>query len=336
MRVSHKNRIQGPKHFLSVDDFTIDEYKKLFLDTATIKAEWQNSTHEIFIPCENKRTLVSLLFTQPSTRTSGSFEKAAQALGCNVTTLHVSSSSIAKGESYRDTAMMAGLAANVLVVRHKGKEGTLQRLADKIFPRHDALRNVAIVNAGEGTGEHPTQALLDMYTIHEKFGNIKGLRIGVYGDLKYGRTTHSLLRLGSRFGAQFVCISPEDLSMPKRHLQYAANFGPKPTCTKNIHDVINELDVLYVTRLQREYRPDKLHHEPKEKISGYGVTPKLLKLFPKHSVVMHPLPRLDELPTECDKDPRVIIVSQAYNGIMARTALLRYILQCAKGASFRP
>lgn len=320
-------QLRKPIHFLSVDDFEDKTYEQLFVEAAKIKTSWAHARNEIGQLGKDK--IASLLFTEPSTRTSMSFTKAAQLIGCHTVGLDIYASSIAKGETYIDTMCMAGMYADVLISRHgekEGPEGTLSHIAKNIFPRISELRNVSVINAGEASGEHPTQALLDLFTIQEHFGRTN-VHIGFLGDLKYGRTTHSLIKLASRFGATFTCIAPDpELQMPEKYLSYAAGYAGNPALASDVRGVIGNLDVLYVTRLQTERAQDKLHHRPDQKVSGYCVTPELLEELPETAIVMHPLPRVDELSDLCDRDPRAKYMAQAANGIPTRAALLQYCL----------
>ncbi len=312
-------------YYASVGDLNNQKIMQLLRDTREIKERVREDKRTFLDVCAGR--MMGMMFYEPSTRTSGSFAKAMTYLGGLIYEFNIAASSIAKGESLDDTARMVAMESDLLVVRHK-KAGTTRHLAEETL-------DIPVLNAGEGTGEHPTQALLDVFTIWETFGypeTLEGITIGFYGDLAHGRTCHSLIKLASRLGANFVCIAPEEaLQMPDRYIEYGEGEGATVCRTDDINAEIAGLDVLYVTRLQRERLPDELHHHYNEQKSDYGVTPELLKNFPEKSIVMHPLPRLDELDARCDKDPRAAYFKQANNGIFARMALIMHYLDLSNG-----
>jgi len=256
------------------------------------------------------------LFYEPSTRTSSSFMAAMQRLGgCVIPINEVRYSSVTKGESLVDTVRTLECYADVIVLRHP-EAGSAQIAAD--------CATKPIINAGDGTGEHPTQALLDLFTIQRELGRIEGLTVAMVGDLKYGRTVHSLTRLLSHFGGRLQFVSPEVLRMPAELLREAREQGMEATEHQDVAEVIGEADVLYVTRVQRERFEDQaLYDKVKD---CYVITPELLERAKPRMTVMHPLPRVGEISYDVDKDPRAAYFRQMENGMYIRMALLAAVL----------
>jgi aspartate carbamoyltransferase catalytic subunit len=249
------------------------------------------------------------LFYEPSTRTSSSFYAAMTRLGGSVIPINeVSYSSVTKGETLEDTVRTLGCYADVIVLRHN-EVGAAQRAAD--------VSNVPIINAGDGIGEHPTQALLDLYTIQKERGTIDGLTVTVLGDLLHGRTVHSLVNLLKLYKVKINFIAPVSLQIPEHYYQDLEAFHVGGL----LDTVIDETDILYVTRVQKE------RFEPALVIDySYGVTPRQLERAKPNMALMHPLPRLGELPIALDSDPRAAYFRQMKNGLHIRLALLDLIL----------
>ena len=256
------------------------------------------------------------LFYEPSTRTSSSFMAAMQRLGGSVIPINeVRYSSVTKGESLPDTVRTLECYADIIVLRHP-EVGSAQIAADAAAK--------PIINAGDGTGEHPTQALLDLFTIQEELGRVDGLTVAMVGDLKYGRTVHSLTRLLSMFDVRLCFVSPETLRMPPDQLQEVRARGLPADEFGDLADVIREADVLYVTRVQRErFEDEALYDRVKD---CYVITPQVLEGAKKRMIVMHPLPRVSEISHAVDHDPRAAYFRQMENGMYIRMALLAAIL----------
>ncbi len=305
-------KLNSGTSFISVDDLTLDEYNAIFQQAKEIKSKQGKGYRNQF-----RDTMARMMFWEPSTRTSGSFDTALELLGSMHTNFNISASSVAKGESLDDTAQMISQSADIMIARHSDM-GTCRKIqADTGVP--------IMINAGEGTGEHPTQALLDMFTIKDKLGN-KTPKIGLLGDLKHGRTAHSLIKLGSKMGADFTCVAPrKELEMPQEYLDIAKNNGSKVGATDSLDEVIGDLDVLYVTRLQKERGAAQDKIDAPEGGSGYAVTQNELNKMKPTALLMHPLPRVDEISTECDKDHRATYFEQAENGIWTRMALMMHL-----------
>jgi aspartate carbamoyltransferase catalytic subunit len=256
------------------------------------------------------------LFFEPSTRTRLSFESAAHRLGIHVIDVsEMSMTSISKGESLADTIRMVDAYCDIIVLRHP-HEGAARLAAN--------FSENPVINAGDGAGSHPTQTLLDLFTIIRAKKRIEGLNIVLVGDLKYGRTVHSLVDALSMFGANLTFVAPESLQMPADNVKHIKGMGAKPVLTDRLEGVIQSADVLYVTRIQRERFPDPSEYN---KVAGmYRINNEMLREAKKDLVVLHPLPRVDEIDPEVDKTPHAKYFEQAFNGIPIRMALLYMIL----------
>jgi len=255
------------------------------------------------------------VFYEPSTRTSCSFTAAMQKLGGTVINLSdMGSTAVAKGESLQDFMRVMERYSDIVVLRHpeKGAVQNVQRFMRK-----------PIINAGDGTGEHPTQALLDVYTIREEIGTVNGLTVAMVGDLKHGRTVHSLVQLLSLYDVKIRLVAPAGLEMPKEYVDLAKSKGIDVTQHDHINQVIAEADVVYVTRTQKERFSDPAAAEAAK--SSYVITAQTLTKAKQHMILMHPLPRVDEIHEECDLDPRSVYFRQAEHGMYVRMALLAVI-----------
>ena len=256
------------------------------------------------------------LFFEPSTRTKLSFESAAGRLGCTVIDVsEMSMTSMSKGETLADTIKMVDGYCDVIVLRHP-HEGAA-RLAAKFSEN-------PVINAGDGAGSHPTQTLLDLFTMRSAKGSLDGLNIVLVGDLKYGRTVHSLAEALTMFGAKLTLVAPESLQMPADTFKHIVDKGCRPVKTAVLEDVIGQADVLYVTRIQRERFPDPAEYQ---KVAGmYRIGNAMLREAKRDMIVMHPLPRVDEILPEVDSTPHAKYFEQAFNGVPVRMALLCAIL----------
>jgi len=261
--------------------------------------------------------VLACLFYEPSTRTSSSFIAAMERLGGGVIpiTQGVQYSSVSKGESLPDTIRTLEQYADAIVLRHP-EVGAAKVAAD--------YARVPVINAGDGTGEHPTQALLDLFTIREELGHIDGLRVAMVGDLKYGRTVHSLTRLLGMYDVEIFLVSPEILRLPLDHANELRDKGIRVRETYHVAEVISSADVLYVTRVQKERFADLTQHE--EVRGFYEITPDLMKQAKAQMVIMHPLPRVGEIHYAVDDDPRAAYFRQMRNGMYIRMALLAAVL----------
>ncbi|MFQ5617239.1 MAG: aspartate carbamoyltransferase [Anaerolineales bacterium] len=263
-----------------------------------------------------KGKILANLFYEPSTRTSSSFTAAMERLGGSVIPINeVRYSSVSKGESLPDTVRTLACYADVIVLRHpeKGASALAAKYARK-----------PIINAGDGIGEHPTQALLDLFTIVEELGRVDGLTITMLGDLKYGRTVHSLARLLSLYDVKINYVAPEIVSMPPEIIAEIDEKGIPQTAYAALDEPLPKTDVLYVTRIQKERftNPDGY-----ESVKGsYVITPDTLKAAKARMIVMHPLPRVGEISMAVDDDPRAAYFRQMEYGLYVRMALLAMVL----------
>ena len=263
-----------------------------------------------------KGSILANLFYEPSTRTSSSFAAAMQRLGGSVIPINeVRYSSVTKGESLPDTIRTLEAYADLVVLRHPevGASQTAARYSRK-----------PIINAGDGVGEHPTQALLDLFTIQQELGRVDGLHIAMAGDLKYGRTVHSLARLLCLYDVEMSFVSPDILRLPEEVRNEVVALGKPVSETHAIEDVIETVDVLYVTRVQKERFSDLTQYENVRNL--YEVTTDLMSRAKSNMVVMHPLPRVGEIHYDVDADPRAAYFRQMENGMYVRMALLAAVL----------
>lgn len=293
------------RHVLSVDKYDRALIDELFKHARTLSAVAYGIGGNAPPFVQSKatgKTLVNL-FYEASTRTSTSFHAAMIKLGGNVIPINdVNYSSVSKGENLEDTIRTMGSYADVIVLRHP-EVGTVERAAK--------VSRVPIINGGDGVGEHPTQALLDLYTIQSTFDRVDGLTVTLMGDLKHGRTVHSLVKLLRLYDVKVNFVSPEELAMPSEYVQ------PDDRATTNIEDVISNTDVLYVTRVQRERMTI-----PAAPTDAYKLTAENMVAAKEKMIVMHPFPRVDELDPAIDDDPRAAYFKQMRNGLWVRMALI--------------
>ena len=260
--------------------------------------------------------VVATLFFEPSTRTRLSFETAANRLGARVigfTDPKVTSSS--KGETLKDTIMMVSNYADIIVMRHY-LEGAA-RYASEVAP-------VPIVNAGDGANQHPSQTLLDLYSILQTQGTLEGLTINMVGDLKYGRTTHSLLQAMSHFNPKFIFTSPKELMMPQEYKDFLDAKGIEYIETTSLEEHLNDCDILYMTRVQQERFTDLMEYERVKDV--YSLDAQMLGGVKENMKILHPLPRVNEIAQDVDDTPYAYYFKQAENGLYVRMAIISYLL----------
>ena len=265
-----------------------------------------------------KGKILANLFYEPSTRTSSSFTAAMERLGGSVIPINeVKYSSVTKGESLTDTVRTLECYADVIVLRHPetGSAAIAAKAARK-----------PVINAGDGTGEHPTQALLDLFTIFEELGVgvVDGLTVTMLGDLKYGRTVHSLARLLSLYEVRINYVSPDVLRMPSEVMDEVGQKMIQQKEFSSLEEVLPETDVLYVTRVQKERFEDPAEYE--EVKGAYVIDAATMKSAKKDMIVMHPLPRVTEISQDFDDDPRAAYFRQMEYGLYVRMALLAMVL----------
>jgi aspartate carbamoyltransferase catalytic subunit len=312
---------QQPQHgngFTGQDILSVDQFNKDELNYVFARAHEMRELVERVGGCDLLHgKVVACLFYEPSTRTSSSFIAATDRLGGRVVpiTQGVQFSSVSKGETLADTIRTLEQYADVIVLRHP-EIGSAQVAAE--------YADVPVINAGDGAGEHPTQALLDLFTIKEELGRINGLRIAMVGDLRYGRTVHSLTRLLTQYDVSLRFVSPEILRLPLTIMNKVIDVGLDVRETHDVADVIENADVLYVTRVQKERFVDLSQYE--EVRNHYVITPEIMTRAKEKMIVMHPLPRVGEIHYTVDDDPRAAYFRQVRNGMYIRMALLAAVL----------
>lgn len=297
---------------ISIKDFTKDEILHILKTAKTFKQKSQ--------PNLLADKIMASLFFEPSTRTRLSFEAAMGRLGGRIIGFaDPKSSSIKKGESLRDCIANVEKYVDVIVMRHP-LEGSARLAAE--------VSGVPVINGGDGANQHPTQTLLDLFTIQECQKKLTGLNIAMSGDLKYGRTVHSLAVALAHFSARLYFISPDELRMPEYIKEELKKKKIKFTEVKNWDRIMNKIDILYVTRIQQERFPDPLEYEKVKNL--YILKAADLAQAKKNLKIMHPLPRVNEITYDVDKTPHAYYFQQAANGLYTRQALLALILGAVK------
>ncbi|MFC2276692.1 MAG: aspartate carbamoyltransferase [Prevotella nigrescens] len=264
-----------------------------------------------------KGRIIATLFYEPSTRTRLSFETAANRLGAKVIGFtDAKASSVSKGETLKDTILMVANYADTIVMRHY-IEGAAQ-YASEVSP-------VPIVNAGDGAHQHPSQCLLDLYTINQTQGTLENLNIYLVGDLKYGRTVHSLLMAMRHFNPTFHFIAPAELAMPEEYKIFCKQHGIRYTEQEDFTpEAITGADILYMTRVQKERFSDLMEYERVKNV--YILRNDMLHLAKPNMRILHPLPRVNEIAYDVDTNPHAYYIQQAKNGLFAREAIFAYCL----------
>ena len=304
------------RSLISILDFSVEELAGLIATAEDIAAnpeKYQNA-------CAHK-TLATLFF-EPSTRTRLSFEAAMLELGGNVLGFsEASSSSASKGESVADTAKVVSNYANIIAMRHPTEGAPYVASRGATIP---------VINAGDGGHQHPTQTLADLLTIHREMGRMSDLVVGLCGDLKYGRTVHSLIEAMSRYeNIRFVLISPKELMLPDYvRIGVLDKHSIPYTEVTSLEDAIPELDILYMTRIQRERFDDPEEYERLK--DSYVLTAEKMQCAKENMAVLHPLPRVNEISVKVDDDPRAAYFRQTLNGKYMRMALILKLLDEAK------
>lgn len=299
------------KSIVSIDDISDEDLMEIFKVSEQMSKLLKEGKESDILSSK----IMATFFYEPSTRTRLSFESAMHRLGGSVISVsEASSSSVAKGETLADTIRMAESYSDVVVIRHP-MEGAA-RLASKFSSK-------PVVNAGDGSAQHPTQTLLDLFTMKQEFGKLDGLKISLIGDLKYGRTVHSLLRALSRFDVEVTLVSPDVLRVPQ-HVMSRLPDGMKTRLSESIEENLGNSDVFYLTRIQKERFTDQ--NEYRSVIGSYALDPTSVEKMKKDSIIMHPLPRIDEIAPEVDYMKQARYFKQASNGVPVRMALLSMIL----------
>lgn len=296
------------KKLLDCKEFTKESLNELLDLARKIKANPENYTEEL------KNKVIAVMFFEPSTRTRMSFEAAIQRLGGKmiVTENGKENSSARKGEALEDTIRVLDKYADAIVMRHSRDDSAIVA---------DSVSKVPVINAGSGKSEHPTQALLDVFTIMNKRGTVDGTKLAILGDLKYGRTTHSLIQLISLYdNIEVFGLSKEEFMLPQEYIDFMESKGIKYTICHSFEDLPRDLDVLYHTRIQSERFEGDFGKEK------YIINKEVLDTFSEDTIVLHPLPRNEEISFDIDDDPRAMYFEQAENGMYVRMAILKTIL----------
>jgi len=296
------------KGLVSIDDYTKEEQLHILDLAEGFEARPVQNILEGYV--------VATLFFEPSTRTRLSFESAASRLGAQVIGFsEAGSSSVSKGESLNDTILTVSNYADIIVMRHP-REGSA-RFASEVSP-------VPVINAGDGANQHPTQTLLDMYSIRKTQGKLDNLQIAFVGDLKYGRTVHSLTFAMCNFNSTFHLVSPEELKLPSYVKRKIKENKLDYFQYTDISEVIPQVDILYMTRIQKERFSDPIEYEKVR--NAYILRNEMLKGAKKNMRVLHPLPRVNEIEMDVNSNPMAYYFQQAQNGVYVRQALLASIL----------
>lgn len=298
----------GNKSLISIGDFSKEEILHV-LETAK---EFELNKEQRFL--EGK--VIASLFFEPSTRTRLSFETAINRLGAKVIGFSdASNTSQSKGETLKDTIKMVSNYVDMIVMRHP-LEGS-SRYASEVA-------SVPVINAGDGANQHPSQTLLDLYSIMQTQGKLEGLTINMVGDLKYGRTTHSLLQAMSHFSPRFIFTSPEELKMPKEYKAFLDSEGIPYEETASLEEHLDDCDILYMTRVQQERFTDPMEYERVKDV--YRLSASMLSNVKPGMKILHPLPRITEIDQDVDDTPYAYYFKQAENGLYVRMAIISYLL----------
>lgn len=300
------------KDIVTIGDLSDDEIHSILVMARTMIpiARGQKKSRAL----EGK--VLASLFFEPSTRTRLSFETAMHRLGGSVITMSgTEGTSLIKGETLSDTIRMADVYSDVMALRHP-REGAARLSAG--FAKNP------VINGGDGAGQHPTQTLLDLFTITEELGDISKQHVTLVGDLKYGRTTHSLSLALARFGASMSLVAPDIIQMPKHIVADLRSMGADIHITSDLKEEVERSDVIYMTRIQKERFPEE---EEYRKVAGaYRLDLSLIEAAKKRMIIMHPLPRVDEISPELDSTPHAKYFIQAFNGVPVRMALLKLVM----------
>ena len=298
-----------PKSLISITDFTKEEYLKIMRLAEDFEA---NPNQKLL-----QGKVIATLFFEPSTRTRLSFETAINRLGGKIIGFSdSSSSSVSKGETLHDTIKMVSNYADMIIMRHP-MEGSARYASE--------VSGVPVINAGDGANQHPSQTLLDMYSIIKTQGTLDNINLFLVGDLKYGRTVHSLLMAMLQFEKPiFNFIAPPELAMPNEYKIHLTQKGIKYFEHTEFNDIINAADIIYMTRVQKERFIDPVEYEKVKNV--YILRNEMLKNTKVNMRILHPLPRINEIHTDVDSNPKAYYFTQAKNGVFTRMAIISHLL----------
>lgn len=297
-----------PKSLISIHDFTKDE----ILHILDVAKEFEMDRNQPIL----RGKVVATLFFEPSTRTRLSFETAANRLGARVIGFSdADNTSISKGETLKDTIKMVSNYVDLIVMRHP-LEGSARYASE--------VASVPVINAGDGANQHPSQTLLDLYTIRQTQGRLENINIDMVGDLKYGRTVHSLLQAMSHFSPEFTFTAPQELKMPVEYKEFLDRKGIPYTETEDLAGGMKNADILYMTRVQQERFTDLMEYEKVK--NCYSLTAAMLNGVKENMKILHPLPRVNEISQDVDDTKYAYYFKQAGNGMYVRMAIIAYLL----------
>lgn len=296
------------KSLVSINDFSKEEILKIMDIAADFEADPQQQVLA--------GKVIASLFFEPSTRTRLSFESAINRLGGRVIgfsdTLNTSQS---KGETFHDTISTISNYCDMIVMRHS-VEGAARYASE--------VASIPIVNAGDGSNQHPSQTLLDLYSIKKTQGTLNDVKVMLVGDLKYGRTVHSLIQALSHFGAKIILVAPEELALPAEYIHFMKEKGMEYIETRDMMKYIKEVDIIYMTRVQRERFSDLMEYERVK--DAYVLRQWMLAGTKENMKILHPLPRVNEINTDVDDMPQAYYFQQTRNGVFTRMAIISYLL----------
>ena len=296
------------KSLISIQDFTKEE----ILHILDVAREFEQNKSQTFLSDK----VIACIFFEPSTRTRLSFETASNRLGARVIGFSdAANTSVRKGESLKDTIKMVSNYVDLIVMRHP-LEGSARYASE--------IASVPVINAGDGANQHPTQTLLDLYTIMETQGRLDNIDINIVGDLKYGRTVHSLLQALSHFSPSFTFTSPTELEMPQEYKEFLNEKKIPFRETTELEQYLNDTDILYMTRIQQERFTDPVEYEKVKNV--YSLNKSMLGSVRENMRILHPLPRLQEIANDVDETPYASYFKQAENGMYVRMAIISYLL----------
>ena len=297
-----------PKSLISIHDFTKEE----MLHVVDVAQEFEKNKVQPIL----RDKVIATLFFEPSTRTRLSFETAANRLGARVIGFSdAGNTSVSKGETLKDTIKMVSNYVDLIVMRHP-LEGAARYASE--------VASVPVINAGDGANQHPSQTMLDLFTIRQTQGTLNNLKINMVGDLKYGRTVHSLLQAMSHFNPDFTFTAPDELKMPQEYKDFLDSKGIPYTETRDLEGSLNDCDILYMTRVQQERFTDPMEYEKVK--NTYNLTASMLGGAKDNMKILHPLPRITEIAQDVDDTKHAYYFKQAENGVYARMAIISYLL----------
>lgn len=296
------------KSLVSINDFSKEEILKIM----DIAADFESDPQQQVLAGK----VIASLFFEPSTRTRLSFESAINRLGGRVIGFSdTSNTSQSKGETFHDTISTISNYCDMIVMRHS-VEGAARYASE--------VASIPIVNAGDGSNQHPSQTLLDLYSIKKTQGTLNDVKVMLVGDLKYGRTVHSLIQALSHFNAKIILVAPEELALPTEYIHFMKEKGMEYIETRDMMKYIKEVDIIYMTRVQRERFSDLMEYERVK--DAYVLRRWMLTDTKENMKILHPLPRVNEINTDVDDMPQAYYFQQTRNGVFTRMAIISYLL----------